>query len=146
MAAEGTPCPTPISREETDDDRVQFAWSIDNPPLHARYRIEWKLKNPDDGDAEAQEPASPSEQMRALGIVQEGDADLTEVARSFALPEEAEDARRVVAQLVATLERVGQVHNFAKGMGLAAPQIGIGRSVAVVRTAEGQSITLLTPG
>lgn len=99
----------------------------------------------DDGDAEAQEPASPSEQMRALGVVQEGDADLTEVARSFALPEEAEDARRVVAQLVATLERVGQVHNFAKGMGLAAPQIGIGRSIAVVRTAEGQSITLLNP-
>ncbi len=29
---------------------------------------------------------------------------------------------QVVSQRVATLERVGQVHNFAKGMGLAAPR------------------------
>ncbi len=48
------------------------------------------------------------------------------IARPFDLPAEAEDVRRVVAQLVGTLERVGQVHNFAKGMGLAAPQINMG--------------------
>ena len=51
----------------------------------------------------------------------------------------------MVAQLVSTLERVGQVHNFTKGMGLAAPQINIGRAAAVVRTAEGETLTLLNP-
>jgi peptide deformylase len=83
--------------------------------------------------------------MHALGVAQEGDPILAEVARPFELASEAEDARRVVAQLVATLERVGQVHNFTKGMGLAAPQIHIGRCAAVVRTVDGQTITLLNP-
>ena len=50
-----------------------------------------------------------------------------------------------MAQLVSTLERVSQVHKFSKGMGLAAPQIGIGRSAAVIRTPDGDSITLLNP-
>ena len=87
----------------------------------------------------------PVERMIALGIFQESDPILAEVARQFDLPTEAEDARRVVAQLVSTLERVGQVHNFTKGMGLAAPQINIGRAAAVVRTAEGETLTLLNP-
>ena len=88
---------------------------------------------------------SPSERMRALDIVQEGAPILAEVARPFDLPAEAEDARRVVSQLVGTLERVGQAHNFVKGMGLAAPQINIGRAAAVVRTPEGETVTLLNP-
>ena len=70
---------------------------------------------------------------------------LAEAARPFDLPEEAETARRVVAQLASSLERVGQVHNFSKGMGLAAPQIGIGRAAAIVRTPDGETITLLNP-
>jgi peptide deformylase len=37
------------------------------------------------------------------------------------------------------------VHNFSKGMGLAAPQINIGRAAAVIRTAEGETLTLLNP-
>jgi hypothetical protein len=49
-------------------------------------------------------------------LCRKGDPALGEVARLFDLPGEAEDARRVVAQLVSTLERVGQVHNFVKGM------------------------------
>ena len=36
-----------------------------------------------------------------------------------------------------------QVHSL--GMGLAAPQIGIGRAAAVVRTPQGETITLLNP-
>ena len=86
-----------------------------------------------------------SEQMQAIGIVQEGDPILTETARPFDLPAEAEDARRVVGQLVSSLERVAQVRNFSKGMGLAAPQIGIGRAAAVIRTPDGETITLLNP-
>lgn len=83
--------------------------------------------------------------MASLGIVQEGDPILTTGARPFDLPAEAEDARRAVSELVATMDRVAQVWTFAKGMGLAAPQIGIGRSVAVVRDPGGERITLLNP-
>lgn len=60
---------------------------------------------------------SPAERMPSLDIAQEGDPVLGEVARLFDLPAEAEDARRVVSQLVGALQRVGQVHNFVKAMG-----------------------------
>ncbi len=83
--------------------------------------------------------------MRSLNIIQEGDPVLAEVAWPFDLPGEADDARRVVANLVSSLERVSQVHSFTKGMGLAAPQIGIGRAAAVVRAPGGETITLLNP-
>jgi peptide deformylase len=43
------------------------------------------------------------------------------------------------------MARVSQAHKFSKGMGLAAPQIGIGRAAAVVLTSDGDSITLLNP-
>jgi peptide deformylase len=144
MTAEASPFRTPISRQEKDD-QVVFTWSTDEPPLHARYRIEWKFRAPEDEEKTDVETISPAERMRSLDIAQEGDRVLTEIARRFDLPAEAEDARLVVAQLVSSLERVGQVHNFTKGMGLAAPQIGIGRAAAVIRTPEGETITLLNP-
>lgn len=87
----------------------------------------------------------PSDKMREVGIVQEGDPVLAKTAREFELPDEAEDARRVVAELVSAAERAATVHNFGKGMGLAAPQIGIDRAAAIVRTPDGESITLLNP-
>src|SRR5215216_5067416 len=83
--------------------------------------------------------------MRALGIVQEGDPILTSPARPFTLPAEAEDARRVVAELQSTAERVAEVHTFGKGLGIAAPQIGIDRAAAIVRPPGGDTITLLNP-
>jgi peptide deformylase len=43
------------------------------------------------------------------------------------------------------MERVEKVHIFGKGMGIAAPQVGIGRAVALVRTPDGETITLLNP-
>ena len=144
MTAEASPFPTSISRQEKDD-QVEFTWSADDPPLHARYRIEWKFRVPGEGETSTMETMSPAERMRSPAIAQEGDPVLAEVARPFDLPAEAEDARRVVAQLVSTLERVGQVHNFAKGMGLAAPQINIGRAAAVLRTPDGETVTLLNP-
>ena len=144
MTAEASPFPTPISRHESGDE-VVFSWAIDEPPLHARYRLEWKFKVPDEGELAKMETMSPAERMRSLDIVQEGDPGLAEVARPFDLPAEADDARRVVGRLVSTMERVGQVHKFGKGMGLAAPQIGIGRAAAVIRTPEGETLTLLNP-
>jgi peptide deformylase len=144
MTAEASPFRTPLVRD-VHDGRVTFTWSTDNPPLHARYRVEWKFKAPAEREGSPMEAMTPSQRMSAVGIVQVGDPVLTTETQGFDLPREAEDARRVVAQLVSALERVSQVHTFSKGMGLAAPQIGIGRAVAVVRTPQGDLITLLNP-
>jgi peptide deformylase len=50
-----------------------------------------------------------------------------------------------VAELHSALERVAQAHVFSKGMGIAAPQIGIDRAAAIVRTPGSEIITLLNP-
>ncbi|MBD0709002.1 formylmethionine deformylase [Streptomyces sp. CBMA291] len=85
--------------------------------------------------------------MRDLGVVQDGAPVLAEPARAFDLPAEREVAEQVVEQMFAAMERIGQVHPFAKGMGLAAPQIGIGRAAAVVRPPgpDASAIVLLNP-
>ncbi|MET7685789.1 peptide deformylase [Streptomyces sp. NPDC005423] len=89
----------------------------------------------------------PSEQMRNLGVVQQGAPVLAEVARRFDLPAEREAAERAVDGLFASMERISRVHTFAKGMGIAAPQIGIGRAAAVVQPTEqgAGAIVLLNP-
>jgi peptide deformylase len=141
MTAESLPLRTAIERRQ-DDGHDVFTWSTDDPPLHARYRLEWTFRQE---PAAATGSASPSETMAALGIVQEGDPILREVARPFDLPAEAEDARRVIAELASAMERVEKVHTFGKGMGIAAPQLGIGRAVALVRTPDGETIALINP-
>lgn len=88
----------------------------------------------------------PSQRMRDLGVVQHGVGILTEPARGFDLPAEHDEAERVVDELFAAMERIGQVHPFAKGMGIAAPQIGIARAAAVVQPPGGApAIVLLNP-
>ncbi|MGV9315537.1 peptide deformylase [Streptomyces sp. NPDC003691] len=88
----------------------------------------------------------PSQQMRDLGVVQEGAAILTTPARRFDLPTEQDEAERIVDELFAALNRISQVHPFAKGMGIAAPQIGIGRAVAIVQPpGDAPAIILLNP-
>ena len=37
------------------------------------------------------------------------------------------------------------VHDFGKGVGVAAPQLGIDRAAVIVRTPGGETITLLNP-
>ncbi|MEU6460088.1 peptide deformylase [Streptomyces sp. NPDC047065] len=89
----------------------------------------------------------PSEQMRNLGVVQLGAPILTETARPFTLPEQREAAEQTVDALFAAMERIAQVHPFAKGMGIAAPQLGIGRAAAAVQPADDNAgaIVLLNP-
>lgn len=148
MTAEGQPLRTAIRRTEDDGRRV-YSWSTEDPPLHARYRLEWKFRaRPDTEETEQgmmTDNATASERMRAIGVVQEGHPILAKTARTFDLPAEAEDARRVVAELVSACERAATVHVFGKGMGMAAPQIDIDRAVAIVRTPDGESITLFNP-
>jgi peptide deformylase len=141
MTADAFPFRTAIGRRDAGPRRI-FSWSTENPPLHARYRLEWNFRAEKPADTET---AHPSEQMAAVGIVQEGDAILRQPARRFDLPAEADDARRVVAELSSAVERVVALHTFGKGMGLAAPQIGINRAAAIVRTIDGDTVTLLNP-
>ncbi|MGI9002017.1 MAG: peptide deformylase [Pseudonocardia sp.] len=143
MTAEAMPFRTAIDRT-LDGDRAVFAWSCEDPPLHARYRLEWDFRgrtSPDSG-----QPARPSETMAALGVVQDGDPILRRVARPFDLPAEADDARRVITELRSAAERIGQAHTFGKGMGVAAPQVGIDRAAALIRPpGSDNAITLLNP-
>lgn len=87
----------------------------------------------------------PSAVMSSLGVVQAGDPALGRVAHRFDLPGDAGDARRVIAALNSAAARVAQVHTFGKGMGIAAPQIGIDRAAAIVWTPDGETITLFNP-
>src|SRR6266511_2711 len=89
-------------------------------------------------------PAAPSQTMRSIGIVQDGDPWLRRVARPFDLPAEAEEARGVIVRLNAVLDQVAVTHRFASGVGLAAPQVRIDRAALVVRTAE-RAVALLNP-
>ncbi|KOT49927.1 MULTISPECIES: peptide deformylase [Streptomyces] len=145
MTAAAFPFRNPI-RSATEGARKVFSWSTEDPPLHARYRLEWKFRaRPTEEPALTATEETASARMAAVGIVQEGDPILTTPARRFSLPAEAEDARRVVAELHSAADRAATVHTFGKGMGIAAPQIGIDRAAAIVRTPEGEAITLLNP-
>ncbi|MFF4793620.1 peptide deformylase [Streptomyces sp. NPDC001276] len=84
--------------------------------------------------------------MRELGVVQRGADIHTEPARGFDLPAERDEAERIVDELFAAIERIGQIHPFAKGMGIAAPQVGIARATAVVLPPEdAPAVILLNP-
>lgn len=84
--------------------------------------------------------------MSRLGVVQDGDPILRRTARRFTLPDDAEDARRVMAELASAARRIAGAHTFGKGMGVAAPQVGIDRAATVVTPPGGdEALTLLNP-
>ncbi|MGI5245940.1 peptide deformylase [Dactylosporangium sp. CA-139066] len=88
----------------------------------------------------------PSEVMAALGIVQLGDPILTTATRPFVLPDECDEALRILARLSAVADAVQRVHDFSTGaMGLAAPQIGEPRSIAIFRVAGEPQLVLINP-
>ena len=144
MTAAALPLRTAL-QHKSENGRSIFAWSTDDPPLHARYRLEWRFKAQPEQQESSQTPVADtaSQTMKSVGIIQDGDPILTTPARPFELPTEAEVARRVVAELNSAAFRVAAVHTFGKGLGIAAPQIGIDRSAAIVRTHDGATITLL---
>ncbi|MDH6125577.1 peptide deformylase [Kitasatospora sp. GP82] len=53
----------------------------------------------------------------------------------------------MIDELFTAVEQIGRVHSFAKGMGLAAPQIGTPRAAAIVLppTPNAEPIILLNP-
>ncbi len=87
--AEVVPLRTPITRTE-DGDRLVFSWATQDPPMGARYRLEWRFRARDD-DVEQHRPElrTASDRMKAAGIVQHGEPILATTARPFDLPVEA---------------------------------------------------------
>jgi peptide deformylase len=79
--------------------------------------------------------------MRVAGIVQRGAPILDRAARWFDLPDHTTLASDIVARLLDALQLVGGLHEFSKGMGLAAPQLGIGWAAAVIRAPSGQDLS-----
>jgi peptide deformylase len=83
--------------------------------------------------------------MRRLGVVQEGDPILRKPAEAFDLPRERDVAAGLGELLVAYLGPIRAAHVFGKGNGLAAPQIGVSRSAAVVQLPDDEPLALYNP-
>ncbi len=90
-------------------------------------------------------PGRLSDRLRAIGIRQEGDPILREPCTTFDLPREAEKARDLHGELLGYMDLIHSLYPFVKGMGLAAPQIGVSRALAVVQAPDEEPITLLNP-
>ncbi|MFC4149401.1 peptide deformylase [Micromonospora mangrovi] len=150
LSAEEGPLRTQIQRHDRGD-RAVFDWSTDEPPLNARYRLQWRFRSqPPDLEPDASTGAArvrASDRMRDIGIVQRGDDLLRQHARQFDLPREERTARSVVDRLAAMLDRLDELHPFSKGVGIAAPQLGIGWAAAVIRPADraAEPVVLLNP-
>jgi peptide deformylase len=130
--AEAIPLRTSPVRAERGAQAV-FSWATSDPPVGARYRLEWRFRSrPGDDSKEHPELRTAADRMKAAGIVQDGDPVLRRQAVPFRLPDEAGEAEAVIAGLFGALQRAGEQHVFSKGMGVAAPQAGISRAAAVV--------------
>ncbi|MEU4772803.1 peptide deformylase [Micromonospora sp. NPDC023644] len=146
LSAEEGPLRTPVTRHE-DGDRVIFDWATEDPPLNARYRLQWRFRSRPEAEPEEPGRVRPSDRMRGIGIVQRGADLLRQPARPFDLPREEQAARDVADRLAATLVRLDELHPFRKGVGIAAPQLGLNRAVAVVRPPDRSAdpVVLLNP-
>jgi peptide deformylase len=134
LTAESAALRSPV-RETRDGDRVRFDWETDEPALGARYRFEWRFRTDTVPAQRGPRQAShrrPSDVMRGAGILQRGAPMLERTARWFELPDQAALAEDVVSRLLDAVARVSALHEFHKGLGLAAPQIGIDWAAAVV--------------
>ncbi|MER5338395.1 peptide deformylase [Micromonospora sp. NPDC002717] len=146
LSAEEGPLRTPVTRRD-DADRVIFDWATDDPPLNARYRLQWRFRGRPDAEPEEAGRVRPSDRMRGIGIVQRGSDLLRQPARPFDLPREEQAARDVVDRLCAALVRLDELHPFSKGVGIAAPQLDLDRAAAVVRPPDrsAEPVVLLNP-
>lgn len=141
MTADAIPVATAISQRDDGEHRV-FEWSIENPTLQTRFRFEWRFR----GDKEPDDPhVAPSERMHQIGVIQQGHPILSEPCRPFDLPGEAELAASYGGLLVSYLNPIRASHTFGKGIGLAAPQIGLPRAAAVVQTPDDEALVLYNP-
>jgi peptide deformylase len=97
------------------------------------------------GKAAAMSTMDLTTRLRELGIRQEGDAVLRQECEPFDLPRERAEAIALWDDLRAYVERLQEIYPFTKGIGLAAPQIGILRAMSVVKSQEQEPFSLLNP-
>jgi peptide deformylase len=142
LSIDASPLLTPIRQERVPDEWI-FRWSTLDPPLSARYRFEWRFQGGRSMASLAE--MRPSDGMQAIGIRQDGDPMLHEVCRPFDLPIDADEARSVIDRLADSAGQATKLHRFTKGIGLAAPQIGITRAVAIVWFPDQEPFVLLNP-
>ncbi|HEX3731585.1 MAG TPA: peptide deformylase [Mycobacteriales bacterium] len=136
-----------IDVKDEEQSRV-FRWSTNRPRLHTRYRLEWYREEPPQDTVSAAPTAVSGwsgPNMSTVGIVQRGSKALRGRATRFVLPADHVEVRDVIAQLYAKLDDIRRLHEFGKGMGMAAPQLGIDRAAAVVLSRAGEAITLINP-
>ncbi len=145
------PVRSPLERRN-EGGRAIFEWSTDQPLLNARYRLEWRFRGADAPQYDELAPSEPtlpraSHRMRGIGIIQRGSDLLRQRSRHFQLPREGPAARETVTRLLTSLAQLEDLHEFSKGVGLAAPQIGIPVAAAVVRPPEREidPVVLLNP-
>ncbi|MBQ1048508.1 peptide deformylase [Micromonospora sp. C51] len=145
LSAEEGPLRTAVTRHD-EGDRAIFDWATDEPPLNARYRLQWRFRAQPEPEAEGGR-VRPSDRMRGLGIVQRGADLLRQPARPFDLPREEPLAREIVDRLITALARLDELHPFTKGVGIAAPQLDVDRAAAVVRPPDrtAEPVVLLNP-
>jgi peptide deformylase len=150
LSAEEGPLRTQVHRHQ-EGDRAVFDWETVDPPLNARYRLQWRFRSqppePEPDGSAAGGRVRASERMRGLGIVQRGADLLRQPSRQFDLPRDERTAREIVDRLSAALVRLDELHPFSKGVGIAAPQLGIDWAAALVRPPDrtADPIVLLNP-
>jgi peptide deformylase len=84
--------------------------------------------------------------LRDLGIRQEGDPVLRQECQPFDLPAERAKALVLWDQLRGYIDRLQQLYPFNKGIGLAAPQIGVPRAMSIVRPPDDvEDIAIIDP-
>jgi len=90
---------------------------------------------------------TPSERMRSVGVVQRGSALLAHPAVPLRLPADADAGHEVRERILRALDQIQRLHDFSKGVGLAAPQLGIAVAIAVVRPPDprAEPVTLVNP-
>ncbi len=141
--AEQRPLATPV-QAEVIGSQARFHWSTSRPPLEARYRLQWTFRAVTRHHAHV--TTDVGDRIRDLGIRQEDDPVLRRVASPFVLPAEADEAAALHDELLDYVRRLSLIYPFTKGMGLAAPQIGVSRALAVVRPPGGKpAVALLNP-
>ncbi len=103
---------------------------------------------PDDapGVAEGRRTRRASEELAALGVVQLGDPVLSGGTVPINFDDERDEVARIVERLNSMADQVQLLHAFnTGGMGIAAPQIGEARSVAVFRPNDDDPVVLINP-
>ncbi|TDC69677.1 XRE family transcriptional regulator, partial [Micromonospora sp. KC606] len=74
LSADEGPLRTPVSRHDRAG-RAVFDWSIDDPPLNSRYRLQWRFRGEPADTERAAAAVQAGDRLRALGVLPR-DADL----------------------------------------------------------------------